>query len=145
MYIMRQCQVTGQMLHWQCCLNQNMVPTHRIRSFGNCSQGVRCDCLLLCQWRAIGRAQALHHAMDAGDVVVGAADKLEEALHRVLPQHPCTCPRLGNMFVVGQKRGPGMDSEWSVLSVWRFKLTKGWSEQLDFSLNDVQMPFKTCP
>lgn len=36
-------------------------------------------------------AQRLHHAVDAGDVVVTAADELEGALHRVLPQHPCSC------------------------------------------------------
>lgn len=43
------------------------------------------------QGRAIHAAQALHHAVDAGDVVVGGAHKLEQTLHRVLPQHPGPC------------------------------------------------------
>lgn len=34
---------------------------------------------------AIRATQPLHHAMDARDVVVRRAHKLEEALHRVLP------------------------------------------------------------
>ena len=34
------------------------------------------------------RAQLLHHARDAGDVVVGGADEGEHILHRVLPQDP---------------------------------------------------------
>ncbi len=36
------------------------------------------------KWVAILRAQALDHAMYPGDVVVGAADELEEALCRIL-------------------------------------------------------------
>ena len=38
------------------------------------------------QGRAMRPAQALNHAMDARDVVVAGAHKLEQALHRVLPQ-----------------------------------------------------------
>lgn len=41
---------------------------------------------------AIRAAEALYHAVDARDVVVGAAHELEQALHRVLPQHARTCP-----------------------------------------------------
>jgi len=41
--------------------------------------------------RAEVATQSLHHAVDAGDVVVAATDELEEALHRVLPQHARPC------------------------------------------------------
>ena len=40
--------------------------------------------------RAIGPAQALNHAVDARDVVVAGAHKLEQALHWILPQDPST-------------------------------------------------------
>jgi len=39
---------------------------------------------------AVFRAQTLHHAVDARDVVVGAADELEQTLRGVLPEHPST-------------------------------------------------------
>ena len=37
------------------------------------------------QRRAVLAAEALHHAVDALDVVVATADELEQALLRVLP------------------------------------------------------------
>lgn len=40
---------------------------------------------------AEGAAETLDHGGDAGDVVVGGADEGEEALNRVLPQHPHPC------------------------------------------------------
>ena len=43
------------------------------------------------QLGAVLAAQALHHAVDALDVVVAAADELEQALLGVLPQDPSTC------------------------------------------------------
>lgn len=51
-------------------------------------QGSRLGARQGCQGAAVGGAQAGHHAVDAGDVVVGGADELEQTLHRVLPQHP---------------------------------------------------------
>ena len=48
--------------------------------------------------------EALHHAMDAANVVVGRADEGEEALQRVLPQHPCA-PQVGLQLVVLCKAG----------------------------------------
>ena len=54
------------------------------------------------QGGAIGAAEALHHAVDALDVVVAAANELEKALLRVLPQDPGTCSpsaqRYSNLF-----------------------------------------------
>ncbi len=43
--------------------------------------------------RAVGLAEPLHHAVDARDVVVGAADEGEEALERGLAQHARPCSR----------------------------------------------------
>ena len=43
---------------------------------------------------AVVTTEALHHAMYAGNVVVGGADELEQALHRILPQHSGTCTQL---------------------------------------------------
>ena len=40
---------------------------------------------------SVGAAQAVDHAVDPGDVVVGGADELEQALQGVLPQHPGSC------------------------------------------------------
>lgn len=43
---------------------------------------------------AVGAAQAGDHAVDTGDVVVGRAHKLEQALERVLAQHTRPCTRM---------------------------------------------------
>ena len=43
------------------------------------------------QGGSVTAAQPLNHAVDAGNVVVGGADELEQAFQRVLPQHPGTC------------------------------------------------------
>jgi hypothetical protein len=58
------------------------------------------------QARAICAAQALHHAMDAADVVVAGADELEQALDRVLAQHAAAGQVGSHQRVAGVARRP---------------------------------------